>query len=342
MPISKDSALAALRKVMDPELHRDLVSLDMVKDLAVDGTAVSLKVELTTPACPLKDTIGKDVEAALKAAGATSVKIAWGAQVRSAPGAAQGQIAPGVKNIILVGAGKGGVGKSTVAINLAVSLAQSGAKVGILDADIYGPSVPILTGLTERPTSVDGKRITPLHAHGLSVMSIGFLIDPDQALIWRGPMATGALLQLLRDVDWGELDYLILDLPPGTGDIPLTSGPERQGGRGGAGLHPAGRGAGRRHPRQAHVRQGQHPGPRPGREHVGLHLPALPARDRHLRQGRRQQGRREDGDPLPRRGAHRPRHPPGRRPGACRSAPAPRTARRPRPSRPWPATWPAR
>jgi len=222
MPISKDSALAALRKVMDPELHRDLVSLDMVKDLAVDGTAVSLKVELTTPACPLKDTIGKDVEAALKAAGATSVKIAWGAQVRSAPGVAQGQIAPGVKNIILVGAGKGGVGKSTVAINLAVSLAQSGAKVGILDADIYGPSVPILTGLTERPTSVDGKSISPLHAHGISVMSIGFLIDPDQALIWRGPMATGALLQLLRDVDWGELDYLVLDLPPGTGDIPLT------------------------------------------------------------------------------------------------------------------------
>jgi ATP-binding protein involved in chromosome partitioning len=134
----------------------------------------------------------------------------------------QSQVAPGVKNIILVGAGKGGVGKSTVAINLAVSLAQSGAKVGILDADIYGPSVPILTGLNERPTSADGQRISPLHAHGLSVMSIGFLIDPDQALIWRGPMATGALLQLLRDVDWGELDYLVLDLPPGTGDIPLT------------------------------------------------------------------------------------------------------------------------
>jgi ATP-binding protein involved in chromosome partitioning len=129
---------------------------------------------------------------------------------------------PGVKNIILVGAGKGGVGKSTVSINLAIALAQLGARVGILDADIYGPSVPILTGITEKPTSKDGKRISPLRAHGIDVMSIGFLVDPDQALIWRGPMATGALLQLLREVDWGELDYLVLDLPPGTGDIPLT------------------------------------------------------------------------------------------------------------------------
>jgi ATP-binding protein involved in chromosome partitioning len=183
---------------------------------------VKLKVELTTPACPLKDTIGKDVEAALRGAGFTRVEISWGAQVRSAPGVAQSQLTPGVKNIILVGAGKGGVGKSTVAINLAVGLARSGAKVGILDADIYGPSIPILTGLTEKPTSSDGKRLDPLSAHGLKVMSIGFLIDPDQALVWRGPMVTGALIQLLRDVNWGELDYLVLDLPPGTGDIPLT------------------------------------------------------------------------------------------------------------------------
>jgi ATP-binding protein involved in chromosome partitioning len=222
MPIDQNSAMEALRKVNDPELHRDLVSLGMVKDLVVDGGAVTLKVELTTPACPLKDTIGKDVEAALRAAGATSVKIAWGAQVRSAPGVAQSQVAPGVKNIILVGAGKGGVGKSTVAINLAVALARMGASVGILDADIYGPSIPILTGVTEKPHSKDGTHIAPLLAHGLKVMSIGFLVNPDQALIWRGPMATGALMQLLRDVDWGELDYLVLDLPPGTGDIPLT------------------------------------------------------------------------------------------------------------------------
>jgi ATP-binding protein involved in chromosome partitioning len=222
MALDNTAALDALKKVMDPELHRDLVSLGMVKDLAVTGDAVKLKVELTTPACPLKDTIGKDVEAALRGAGFKRVEISWGAQVRSAPGVAQSQLTPGVKNIILVGAGKGGVGKSTVAINLAVSLARTGAKVGILDADIYGPSIPILTGLDQKPTSSDGKRLDPLHAHGVSVMSIGFLIDPDQALVWRGPMVTGALIQLLRDVNWGDLDYLILDLPPGTGDVPLT------------------------------------------------------------------------------------------------------------------------
>ncbi len=222
MPLDSAAALEALRKVMDPELRRDLVSLGMIKDLAVDGDTVRLKVELTTPACPLKETIGRDVKAALEGAGARRVEIAWGAQVRSAPGVAQSQLTPGVKNIVLVGAGKGGVGKSTVAINLAVSLARLGAKVGILDADIYGPSIPILTGLTERPTSRDGQKLDPLLAHGVKVMSVGFLIDPNQALIWRGPMVTGALIQLLRDVTWGDLDYLILDLPPGTGDVPLT------------------------------------------------------------------------------------------------------------------------
>jgi len=222
MPLDNAAALEALKKVMDPELRRDLVSLGMIKDLAVDGEVVRLKVELTTPACPLKDTIGKDVHAALKGAGFARVELSWGAQVRSAPGVSQAALTPGVKNIVLVGAGKGGVGKSTVAVNVAVGLARLGAKVGILDADIYGPSIPILTGLTERPTSSDGKRLDPLFAHGVKVMSIGFLIDPDQALIWRGPMVTGALIQLLRDVNWGELDYLILDLPPGTGDVPLT------------------------------------------------------------------------------------------------------------------------
>jgi ATP-binding protein involved in chromosome partitioning len=222
MPLDTQAALAALKKVLDPELRRDLVTLGMVKDLSVEGDAVRLKVELTTPACPLKDAIGKDVKAALEGAGFKRVEIAWGAQVRSAPGAAQSMLTPGVKNIILVGAGKGGVGKSTVAVNLAVGLARLGAKVGLLDADIYGPSLPLLTGLTARPTSRDGQKLDPLRAHGVEVMSIGFLIEPDQALIWRGPMVTGALIQLLRDVSWGELDYLVLDLPPGTGDIPLT------------------------------------------------------------------------------------------------------------------------
>jgi ATP-binding protein involved in chromosome partitioning len=222
MPLDNAAALDALRKVLDPELRRDLVSLGMVKDLSVEGETARLKVELTTPACPLKDTIGKDVKAALEAAGFRRVEIAWGAQVRSAPGVAQSQLTPGVKNIILVGAGKGGVGKSTVAVNLAVALAKLGAKAGILDADIYGPSLPMLTGISERPTSRDGQRLDPLEAHGVKVMSIGFLVDPDQALIWRGPMVTGALIQLLRDVSWGDLDYLVLDLPPGTGDVPLT------------------------------------------------------------------------------------------------------------------------
>lgn len=222
MPLDTAAALEALKKVKDPELHRDLVSLGMIKDLVVDGDAVRLKVELTTPACPLKETIGRDVKAALEGAGARRVEIAWGAQVRSAPGVTQSQLTPGVKNLVLVGAGKGGVGKSTVAVNLAVSLATLGAKVGILDADIYGPSIPILTGLSQRPTSRDGQKLDPLVAHGVKVMSVGFLIDPQQALIWRGPMVTGALIQLLRDVTWGELDYLILDLPPGTGDVPLT------------------------------------------------------------------------------------------------------------------------
>ena len=222
MPLDNATALDALRKVLDPELRRDLVSLGMVKDLSVEGDSVRLKVELTTPACPLKETIGKDVKAALEAAGFRRVEVAWGAQVRSAPGVAQSQLTPGVKNIILVGAGKGGVGKSTVAVNLSVALARLGAKVGILDADIYGPSLPMLTGLSERPTSRDGQKLEPLEAHGVKVMSIGFLVDPDQALIWRGPMVTGALIQLLRDVNWGDLDYLVLDLPPGTGDVPLT------------------------------------------------------------------------------------------------------------------------
>ncbi|HTP26985.1 MAG TPA: Mrp/NBP35 family ATP-binding protein [Anaeromyxobacteraceae bacterium] len=222
MALDAKAALEALKNVMDPELHRDIVSLGMVKDLRVEGGIVALKIELTTPACPLRENIGQAVEGALKAVGAADVRITWAAQVRSAPGVVDSTLMPGVKNIVLVGAGKGGVGKSTVSLNLAVALAQLGASVGILDADIYGPSLPLMTGASQRPDSKDGDSLEPLDLFGLKAMSIGFLIDPDQALIWRGPMATGALIQLLRDVRWGSLDYLILDLPPGTGDIPLT------------------------------------------------------------------------------------------------------------------------
>jgi ATP-binding protein involved in chromosome partitioning len=226
MSVTDRDILAAMSKVMDPELHVDLVKAGMVKDIRLSGDTVKLKIELTTPACPLKGKIQADAEAALKAVpGLKSFEIEWGAQVRATGGAAPGQgqaLLPGVKNIVLVGAGKGGVGKSTVAVNLAVALARHGAKVGLLDADFYGPSIPLMTGITERPVSPDGKTLNPMVKHGIKVMSIGFLVEADQALIWRGPMLHGALMQLVRDVSWGELDYLILDLPPGTGDVALS------------------------------------------------------------------------------------------------------------------------
>ncbi|MBM7116320.1 Mrp/NBP35 family ATP-binding protein [Archangium primigenium] len=227
MSVSESDILAAMSKVMDPELHIDLVKAGMVKDVRVEGDKARLKIELTTPACPMKGKIQADAEAALKAVpGLKTFDIEWGAQVRSAPagmGGTPGQaLLPQVKNVILVGAGKGGVGKSTVAVNLATALAREGAKVGLLDADFYGPSVPLMTGITDKPTSPDGKTLLPMEKHGLKVMSIGFLVEADQALIWRGPMLHGALMQLVRDVRWGELDYLILDLPPGTGDVALS------------------------------------------------------------------------------------------------------------------------
>lgn len=223
LPTERD-VLAALSRVNDPELHRDLVSLNMVQNIRIEGGAVKLRIDLTTPACPLKGKIQGDVEAAVKAIpGVTSVEVEFGAQVRAAHKQDKGvNFIPGVKNVVLVGAGKGGVGKSTVALNLATALHLEGAKVGLLDADFYGPSVPLMTGLDQRPSSKDGKTLEPLEAHGLKVMSIGFLVEPDQAMVWRGPMLHSAITQLLRDVNWGELDYLILDLPPGTGDVPLS------------------------------------------------------------------------------------------------------------------------
>lgn len=224
MAVQERDVLQALSTVMDPELHVDVVKAGMIKDLKVEGNKVSFKVELTTPACPMKDKIQKDTEAALRGVpGIGDFEIAWGAKVRAAPmGASKDTLLPGVKNVVLVGAGKGGVGKSTVAVNLAAALARHGAQVGLLDADFYGPSIPIMTGIRKKPFSVDGKRLEPLEAHGLKVMSIGFLIEPNQALVWRGPMLHGALMQLVRDVNWGELDYLVLDLPPGTGDVALS------------------------------------------------------------------------------------------------------------------------
>ena len=224
--ITQESVLEALKKVQDPELHRDIVSLGMVKNLDVQDGKVRFTVELTTPACPLKETINTDCRKALSPLGIQDLEISFGAQVRgSKSGAGQTDLLPTVKNVVLVAAGKGGVGKSTVAVNLAMALKQHGAAVGLLDADIYGPSVPILMGVKDQPEKISangGSKLKPPVAHGLPVMSIGFFLEPDQAVIWRGPMLGKALHQMMADVYWGDLDYLVVDMPPGTGDVQIT------------------------------------------------------------------------------------------------------------------------
>jgi len=235
MALDEQTALSALRTVYDPDLRQDLVTLNMVRDLAVAGDKVSLRVVLTTPACPLKEKIRADVEAALVKVGAAAVAVTMDAEVRRAVGPAapagpagpgrmtQDERMPGVKAVIAVAAGKGGVGKSTVATNLAIALSKLGAKVGLLDADIYGPSVPIMLGLKgARPAMTADERIAPMLRYGLSVMSMGFMLNDDQAVVWRGPMLGKALQQFIEDVDWGELDYVIVDMPPGTGDVQLS------------------------------------------------------------------------------------------------------------------------
>jgi ATP-binding protein involved in chromosome partitioning len=219
--ISRDDIIERLRAVKDPELHRDIVSLKMVKDVSVEDGLVRVHVELTTPACPLKEQIRKDVDGALRSIpGVREVELEWSAQVRSSrPMASQ---LPGVKNIIAVGAGKGGVGKSTLAVLLAVGLRRAGATVGLMDADVYGPSIPTLTGIEGARPRVENDRMIPVAACGLQIMSIGFMVDRDKALIWRGPMVHGVVRQFIDQVEWGALDYLVVDLPPGTGDAPLT------------------------------------------------------------------------------------------------------------------------
>jgi len=221
--VAEADVIAALRTVNDPELHRDLVSLDMIRDIRIDGGDVAFTVVLTTPACPLKDVIQRDCERALmQVPGVERVSVSWDAQVRSDDRLTK-QIDVGMRNAIAVGSGKGGVGKSTVAVNLAVALARQGASVGLLDADVYGPNVPLMMGVAgARPVSRDGKRIEPIEAHGVKLISIGFLVDAKTPLVWRGPMLHGAIRQFLGDVNWGDLDYLIIDLPPGTGDVQLS------------------------------------------------------------------------------------------------------------------------
>lgn len=220
MPVvTKDQVIDALRQVQDPELRKDLVTLKMIKDIKIEDSKVSFTVELTTPACPLRTQIQKEAEEAVLALeGVAAVDVTMGARVPS-----DDKIKDlAIKNIIAVGSGKGGVGKSTVAVNLAVALAQCGAAVGLLDADIYGPNIPTMMGLDALPPTPKGKKIQTAEAYGVKVMSIGFMVTPGQPLIWRGPMLHSAIKQFLNDVDWGELDYLIVDLPPGTGDVQLS------------------------------------------------------------------------------------------------------------------------
>jgi ATP-binding protein involved in chromosome partitioning len=219
--LTEAGVLEALSTVQEPELGGSLTSRNMVRDLAIGGTKVSLTIELTTPACPLKDEIQARVEAALRSIGAEEIEIEWGAVVRRSTPTGP-QMLPGVKNIIAVASGKGGVGKTTISVNLAVALARAGASVGLLDADITGPNVPMMIGAEGQPVASPGGKITPLEANGVKVISIQFFLPEGQPVVWRGPLVGGAIQQFLRDVDWGELDYLVVDLPPGTSDAQLT------------------------------------------------------------------------------------------------------------------------
>jgi ATP-binding protein involved in chromosome partitioning len=194
----------------------------MIKDLTIDGTSVTFTIELTTPACPLKDQLEANAKHELSAIGVESVTIGWSSMVRRAAPATPQQLVPGVKNIIAVASGKGGVGKSTVAVNLAVALAQAGAEVGLLDADITGPNIPLMLGVEGQPTASPNNKINPLSRWGVKTISIQFFVPEGQPIIWRGPLIGGAIQQFLRDVDWGDLDYLVIDMPPGTSDAQLT------------------------------------------------------------------------------------------------------------------------
>jgi ATP-binding protein involved in chromosome partitioning len=224
MPVTSAAVLDALRGVRDPDLHKDIVSLGFVKNLAIDGGRVSLVIELTTPACPVKDQMRDQAHALVSALpGVAAVEIEMTAAVRAAP-VAEGPRAPvpGVKNVIAVGAGKGGVGKTTVAVNLAIALAQMGSRVAMIDGDMYGPNVPIMLGLDTQLVADEQGRIIPAEAYGIQVVSMGFMTNDDSAVIWRGPMLHGAVQQFFRQVAWDDVDYLIVDMPPGTGDVALS------------------------------------------------------------------------------------------------------------------------
>ncbi len=224
-PVSDSAILDALRPIVDPDFGKSIVDLGFVKNVQIDGSDVSFTIELTTPACPVKAEFEKAAhERVVALDGVENVQVTMTSNTRGrdlSAAAPQSEILPGVKNTIAVASGKGGVGKSTTALNLALALSEAGAKVGVMDADVYGPSLPLLTGVSGRPRTM-GKRILCHEAYGLKLMSMGFLVDGDSPVIWRGPMVHGLISQFLSDVEWGELDYLVIDMPPGTGDAALT------------------------------------------------------------------------------------------------------------------------
>ncbi|MBI4169576.1 MAG: Mrp/NBP35 family ATP-binding protein [Acidobacteria bacterium] len=220
-PVDRAKIMEALRTVKDPELHVDIVSLGMIEDLQVEGGTVAFTVNLTTPGCPLKAQVEKEVrEAVGRVPGVQAIQLKMGARVRRSI-EATGDLIPEVANVVAIGSGKGGVGKSTVSVNVALAFARAGASVGLLDADIYGPNDPQMLGVKERP-EIQERRILPVQVHGIKLMSMAFFLKDDEPVIWRGPMLHGAMKQFLGDVVWGRLDYLFIDLPPGTGDVQLT------------------------------------------------------------------------------------------------------------------------
>ena len=220
----RDEVLRELRTVQDPDLHRDLVSLGFIQNLTIEGDRVGFSIVLTTPACPVKDQLKQQSEDAVRRLPwVRVVDVDLQAATRTGRAGSNEQLIPRVKNVIAVASGKGGVGKSTTSVNVALALADTGARVGLLDGDIYGPNIPLMMGLKNKPQlHADGGKIVPTRSYGIKLMSIGFFTDDENPVIWRGPMVHGAIRQFLGDVDWGELDYLVIDLPPGTGDAPLS------------------------------------------------------------------------------------------------------------------------
>src|SRR5918996_4317936 len=220
--LSETAVLDALRGVQDPDLKRDIVTLKFIKNLRIEGGRVAFAIELTTPACPVKDQMRDQARALVSALpGVTTVEIEMTAQVRSTVGFDSGKApVPGIKNIIAVGAGKGGVGKTTVAVNLAIALSQCGGRVAVIDGDVYGPNVPLMLGIQTQLTT-DGEKIVPAEQYGIQIVSMGFLTGDDAPVIWRGPMLHGVIQQFFREVRWDDIDYLVVDMPPGTGDVAL-------------------------------------------------------------------------------------------------------------------------